>query len=207
MFCEFCNSGSIMPSGLIDSLNRTDIGIMAIPLPMLFQTSLSLGRKLVLGILFSSGTFVVICAILRAYYSLVNISSNAVALGWASREVLVAAIVVCSPTIKPLVSECKRNLSDRYTSGTWNSRGASNHGMSKLTGASHQKYDDLVTIGSSGQKRGPTYKMTVMGRNHTSSESQDHINVIPEADDNSTNSNSRAENGIVVKTEFEVSRH
>ncbi|KAK7751875.1 hypothetical protein SLS62_006176 [Diatrype stigma] len=123
------------------------------------------------------------------------------ALGWASREVLVATIVVCSPTIKPLVSEYKRNLSDRYTSGTWNSRGASNHGMSKLTGASNN-HDDLT----SSQKRGQTYKMTVMGRNHTSSESQDHINAIPEADDNSTNSNSRAGNGIVVKTEFEVSR-
>ena len=67
---------------------RTDLGMMAVPLPMLFQTNLPLGRKLILGVLFSSGTFVIICAILRAYYSLRNIDSLPVALGSPDRAQL-----------------------------------------------------------------------------------------------------------------------
>lgn len=204
MFCEFPSLSTITAdSGLTTFLCRTDIGIMAIPLPMLFQSSLSLRRKLVLGILFSSGTFIIICAILRAHYSLVNIESLTVALGWASREILVATIVVCSPTIKPLISEAKRSLSGKCSSGGWKS-----HGGSKLTDHSARNGADLlVTIGGTGsQKHAPTYKMTVMGRSHLQSESQDHINMARDTDNNSTSSNGGVSNGIVVKTEFEVSR-
>lgn len=194
-------------TGLIIPLHRTDLGIMAIPLPMLFQTTLSFGRKLVLEILFSSGTFVIICAILRAYYSLLNINSLTVALGWASREILVATIVVCSPTIKPRGSQAKRSLSDKYSSGAWKSRGGSNPGISRLTDhCGHRDANGLMTIrDSSGQKRAQTYKMTVMGRSHPNTESQDHINAIGETERSSTSSiNQGVGNGIVVKTEFTV---
>lgn len=52
--------------------------------------------------MFSSGIFIVICTILRAYYSLVDITNPSIALDWADRECFVAAIVVSLPGIKPL---------------------------------------------------------------------------------------------------------
>lgn len=44
-------------------------------------------RKIALGFLFSSGFFVMIATILRAYYSLQSIETLPIALGWAVREV------------------------------------------------------------------------------------------------------------------------
>ena len=176
--------------------------MMAVPLPMLFQTNLPLGRKLILGVLFSSGTFVIICAILRAYYSLRNIDSLPVALGWASRELLVASIVVCSPTIKPLVSQAKRVITDKSRSGSWRS-----HAGSQFTdNNTNRDPENAANLTFGNQKRGTTYKMSVMGRSHPQSESQDHINRIHETDSNSTNSNGVAGSGILVKTEFRISR-
>ena len=169
---------------------------------MLFQANLPFRRKLSLGILFSSGFFVIICAILRAYYSLLNINSLTVALGWASRELLVASIVVCSPTIKPLVSQAKRILTDKSRSGSWRT-----HPGSQLTDSNmNYEPDNVANLVPGGQRRAPTYKMSVIGRSHPQSESQDHINRIHETDSNSTRSNSPVGNGIFVKTEFQVSR-
>ncbi|KAF2142680.1 uncharacterized protein K452DRAFT_318259 [Aplosporella prunicola CBS 121167] len=80
----------------------TDLGIMSIPLPILFIAKIPLHRKLILGLLFSSGIFVIICTIVRAYYSLRSTQDLQTALGWASRETCVAAIAVSAPSIKPL---------------------------------------------------------------------------------------------------------
>lgn len=52
--------------------------------------------------MFSSGIFIMISTILRAYYSLSSITNLGTALGWADRECFVAAIVVSLPGIKPL---------------------------------------------------------------------------------------------------------
>ena len=57
--------------------------------------------------MFSSGFFIMICTILRAYYSLASITSLPIALGWASRECFVAAIVASLPGIKPLFRNTK----------------------------------------------------------------------------------------------------
>lgn len=57
--------------------------------------------------LFSSGIFVMVAAFLRAYYSVKNISSLSIALGWASREALVSVITVSAPGIKPLITQSR----------------------------------------------------------------------------------------------------
>ncbi|KAI0114267.1 hypothetical protein F4776DRAFT_330749 [Hypoxylon sp. NC0597] len=184
----------------------TDMGILAIPLPMLMQTNLSLRRKISLMILFGSGIFVMICAVLRAYYSLVALDDNSVALGWAAREFLVAAIVVCAPSIKPLFSEYKKKATGGYGSGSWQSANGSNH-MSRLPPYnSKNDIENATTITSGNPKRSQTYKMATIGRSQPQSESQDHINAGVDADNSSTNSNSNARDGIVVTTEFKVSR-
>ncbi|KAJ5660867.1 uncharacterized protein N7484_000239 [Penicillium longicatenatum] len=46
-------------------------------------------------------------AVLRAYYSVKDISTLSTALGWASRESIVSALTVCAPGIKPLISSSR----------------------------------------------------------------------------------------------------
>lgn len=76
---------------------------MLIPVPILIKLQLPLARKIILVLMFSSGIFIMICTVLRAYYSLKDISTLNIALGWATRECFVAAIVVSLPGIKPLL--------------------------------------------------------------------------------------------------------
>ncbi|KAJ5517066.1 hypothetical protein N7527_008626 [Penicillium freii] len=80
----------------------SDICIILIPIPILAKLQVPLQRKLILVLMFSSGIFIMICTVLRAYYSLSSITNLGTALGWADRECFVAAIVVSLPGIKPL---------------------------------------------------------------------------------------------------------
>lgn len=80
----------------------SDLACLIIPIPILAKLQIPFARKLVLVVMFSSGFFIMICTILRAYYSLKSISTLAIALGWADRECFVAAIVASLPGIKPL---------------------------------------------------------------------------------------------------------
>lgn len=209
MFCEFSNPFISTaqfhwpnhPLTLNGSRDHGYSSAHALPDNPQFRAEASPGNPLLLGDLRHN---------LRDSSSLLFPSQHrlaTVALGWASREILVATIVVCSPTIKPLGSQAKRSLSDKYSSGTWKSRGGSNPGISRLTDhCGHRDANGLMTIrDSSGQKRAQTYKMTVMGRSHPNTESQDHINAIGETERSSTSSiNQGVGNGIVVKTEFAV---
>ncbi|KAL4915693.1 hypothetical protein BDW62DRAFT_219242 [Aspergillus aurantiobrunneus] len=82
-----------------------DIAIMAVPMPLVLGAKIATSQKVILCVLFSSGVFVMIAAVLRAYYSVTDINQLSTALGWASREALVSAIIVCAPGIKPLLSK------------------------------------------------------------------------------------------------------
>lgn len=74
--------------------------------------------------MFSSGLFIMLCTILRAYYSLKSIQTLSIALGWADRECFVAAIVVSLPGIKPLFRNTSwlgsSNKSQKYGENTSN---------------------------------------------------------------------------------------
>ncbi|KAJ6035051.1 uncharacterized protein N7446_009811 [Penicillium canescens] len=96
----------------------SDLCIILIPIPILAKLQVPLQRKLILVIMFSSGIFIMICTVLRAYYSLTSITNLPIALGWADRECFVAAIVVSLPGIKPL-----------FRNSRW--LGSSNHKSSK----------------------------------------------------------------------------
>ncbi|KAI0011512.1 hypothetical protein F4779DRAFT_615534 [Xylariaceae sp. FL0662B] len=189
----------------------TDLGIMAIPVPMLLQSTLSIGRKLSLGALFCSGIFVMICAIIRAYYSLRDIQTLSVALGWASREILVASIVVCAPTLKPLVSSAKQKFTSERGSQSVKSKGfGSRGGHSKLADNADAGGDGhKATVVSGGSKGASNYKLSVLPRSklerehQPTSESQEDINAKPMRKD----SDSIEESGIHVTTEYTVSRY
>jgi hypothetical protein len=111
---------------------------MIIPMPLLLKVKVHWTRKLVLGLFFSSGAFVMIASILRSYYSLKSISDLPIALGWADREGFVAAVTVSLPGIKPLFSKrtwypnTSQDLSKPYASGAFST--AKNRGT--ITGAS-----------------------------------------------------------------------
>ena len=107
---------------------------MAVPIPLVLAARIALSQKIVLCALFSSGIFVMIAAILRAYYSVTDIDELSIALGWASREALVSAIIVCAPGIKPLLTRI----------GFFRSYGSSN-------GFSNYNYGD--TPGSKSKSR------------------------------------------------------
>ena len=92
-------------------------------MPLLFKVKVPLQRKLILVAMFGSGFFVMICTMLRAYYSLKSITDLPIALGWANREEFVATIVVCLPGIKPLFSnrtwfQSTRGSRDRTPGGS-----------------------------------------------------------------------------------------
>ncbi|KAL4930347.1 uncharacterized protein BDV17DRAFT_259442 [Aspergillus undulatus] len=80
----------------------TDLAVMCVPIPLVLAARIPFSQKVILIALFCSGIFVMICAILRAYYSVTDIKTFATALGWASRECFVSVLIVCAPGIKPL---------------------------------------------------------------------------------------------------------
>ncbi|CEL02129.1 hypothetical protein ASPCAL03301 [Aspergillus calidoustus] len=114
----------------------SDVCILIIPIPILAKLQVPIQRKVVLALMFSSGIFIMICTILRAYYSLRSITSLPIALGWANRECFVAAIVASLPGIKPLFRHTRfLGSSHRKNSKTpgYNSEGYNNFG-SKASG-------------------------------------------------------------------------
>ncbi|KAJ6122974.1 hypothetical protein N7512_005439 [Penicillium capsulatum] len=113
----------------------SDILILIIPIPILTKLQVPLQRKLILAVMFSSGIFIMICTILRAHYSLGDITHLPIALGWADRECFVAAIVVSLPGIKPLFRNTKwLGSSNRKPSNTPYSNSGYNNFNSKTSG-------------------------------------------------------------------------
>jgi hypothetical protein len=83
----------------------TDVLILAIGIPPVMKARLSLQQKLVLGIIFGMGTFVIVAAILRAIYCLVPSLVSYVYMNWYFREATVAVYVTNLPPIWALLRE------------------------------------------------------------------------------------------------------
>ncbi|KPM40561.1 hypothetical protein AK830_g5978 [Neonectria ditissima] len=82
----------------------TDALILGIPLPLLWKLQVPLKKKLVIGLLLSSGAFVIAAAIIRVVLTL---SANPSALtinGWGVRETIVGIITVNIPILRPIFS-------------------------------------------------------------------------------------------------------
>ncbi|CAJ2514088.1 Uu.00g022070.m01.CDS01 [Anthostomella pinea] len=122
----------------------------------------------------------------------------------ASREILVASVVVNAPAIKPLVGDARHKLSElssggwrRTAYGNWSNLGGSAHNKSQV-GDNMENFKALAS--SSSRKRGSAYMMSNVGRMPAPGESQDHINAVADGDDSSTDGN-RKEMGIMVTRE------
>lgn len=77
----------------------TDILILAVGVPPVLKARLSLQQKLILGIIFGMGTFVIVAAILRAIYCLVPSLISYVYMNWYFREASVSIYVTVLPGI------------------------------------------------------------------------------------------------------------
>ncbi|KAF7596035.1 hypothetical protein BBP40_003815 [Aspergillus hancockii] len=133
-------------------------------------------QKIVLCGLFSSGVFVMICSVLRAYYSVRDINHLPTALGWASREAFVSCLIVCAPGIKPLFTRIgwfksygsSNNYGNNYTSthksrtGRFASRNSREFNTLNSTNETHP-YELSSSMAWNG------------GRRDSSGESQEHI--------------------------------
>ncbi|KAJ5805553.1 uncharacterized protein N7503_003155 [Penicillium pulvis] len=142
----------------------SDVMIMVIPVLILGKLQVPLQRKIILALMFTSGIFIIICTILRCYYSLGDISNLPIALRWADRESFVAAIVVSLPGIKPLFRGASwlgfssySGSKNVYSTGGYNkfaSRGdKSGGGISFAERSNNRKSMELNTIPGLTQKR------------------------------------------------------
>ncbi|KAH8672650.1 hypothetical protein BGZ60DRAFT_282835 [Tricladium varicosporioides] len=80
----------------------TDAAILVIPVPLLWGLKVPLKKKLIIGLLLCSGTFVIAAAIIRVVLTL---GSNPSALNinrWGVRETIVGIITINLPILKPL---------------------------------------------------------------------------------------------------------
>lgn len=89
---------------------------------MLCRLRVNIRRRLALALLFGSGIFLIICAILRTIYALTDIRNIAIAQAWADREGFAGVIVIAAPGIWPLIRRSRwftsQNRSNRErTSG------------------------------------------------------------------------------------------
>lgn len=98
-----------------------------------------------LAIILSSGVYIIICALLRAHYSLGDITSFSNALTWADRECCVTAIMVSLPGIKPFFQNthllnwiaCKRSRASLPGAGACDEFGFESPGQTRTFISSH----------------------------------------------------------------------
>ncbi|KAE8347035.1 hypothetical protein BDV24DRAFT_158029 [Aspergillus arachidicola] len=182
---------------LIEALSIVnDLAIMCVPIPLILHAKIPLSQKIVLVALFSSGIFVMVCAILRAYLSVQDIEHLPTALGWASREGFVSAFIVCAPGIKPLFTRI----------GWFKSYGSSNNYANKYSSThktrtgrfTSRQSREFNTLNSTNEVH--PYEMSNMawhgGRRDSSAESQQHI-----IEATTQKRGDSPEHGIVVTTD------
>lgn len=177
---------------------------MTVPLPIIISAKIPPIQKFILSILFSSGIFVMIAAVLRAYYSVSNLNNLDVALGWASREALVSVVVVCAPGIKPLLSQFKWFQSFKSSS---NGYGTSNQRTGK-SGLFNSRSGNFTAISTKNDEGQHPYELSIMKkdnkgkRDDSSTESKERIIDPPLQLPGGRSPPRDNADGIVVTTEY-----
>ncbi|KAF7956167.1 hypothetical protein EAE96_005087 [Botrytis aclada] len=129
------------------------IGVMAIPLPLLFAARIPLYRKLILGVLFCSGILVIAIVILRVYYALSGVGDLGSVVSWSFRESFISIIAATAPGIKPLFNRSNWiDTSSLIETGTNCKTG----GASRVHHSNHQFDGGNITstIGNKDGQRG-----------------------------------------------------
>ncbi|KAL5360110.1 hypothetical protein BJX96DRAFT_174980 [Aspergillus floccosus] len=178
----------------------TDIYLILIPIPMLWRSRLKLLKKVATTIVFGAGLFVLICAILKSVFVLVDPINGAQLAGeWGTRETFVAVVT----TNLPMIFHFLRSLLSRLVGGVFGS-----------TQKTHNSPGGFYTIGggageSASQKRRGPPTVYPISANLTVSESEERIvnNVKMNAFDDvvlTSTGNERPSHGIVVSNQIEI---
>ncbi|KAH8171196.1 hypothetical protein LIA77_09977 [Sarocladium implicatum] len=98
----------------------TDAMILCIPLPLLWTLQVPLKKKLVVGLLLSSGIFVIAAAIIRVVLTTTGSPSAIKINSWGVRETIVGIFTVNIPILRPMFSRnfWDRNATSITTGGT-----------------------------------------------------------------------------------------
>ncbi|KAF6806947.1 hypothetical protein CSOJ01_08521 [Colletotrichum sojae] len=180
----------------------TDIYLIFIPLPLLWESTLRLVKKIASTIVLGAGIFVLVCATLKSIFVLVDPVNGAQLAGtWGTRETFVAVVTTNLPMIFPLIRTWLQPL---WPSALSSSKKA------------YQTPSGFRTIGGGGgngnsrshdRRTGPPSANPITA-NMTFTESEERIMLDVKMQDmkNSTSPapGSKPPNGIVVSNEIEV---
>ncbi|TVY34178.1 hypothetical protein LOCC1_G008102 [Lachnellula occidentalis] len=122
--CTVTVASYIMTAGLNVC---TDLGILAIPIPIIWKVQIPLRRKIVIALLLSSGIFVITAALLRCILTLAATNQIGNSTIWGVRETFVSLIAISTPAIKPMFNK------ERWI-GSSNEKGASSGKFKKFSG-------------------------------------------------------------------------
>ncbi|KAI1398260.1 hypothetical protein F4819DRAFT_489745 [Hypoxylon fuscum] len=147
----------------------TDLYLISIPLPMLWQSSLKPLKKFGLIIIFSGGLFIIVCALIRAIFIVTNPVNGAQQAGsWAVRETFVAVITTNMPIVFPFI---RSQVTPIFDSLVQSVRGSTDKKSVNGTPRS------LITWGGGGKQswrgRGPRTPNPIT--EFTFSESEEHM--------------------------------
>lgn len=155
--------------------------IFCIPLPLLWTLQVPLKKKIVIGILLSSGAFVIAAAIIRV---VLTTSDNPSALsinGWGVRETIVGILTVNIPVLRPIFNK-------EFWTSKKGSTNASSHGMSHGTSNKPKLAEGPYELASSVDNGR-------FGRKRQGSDSGSQESIIGKPD----------ASGIAVQTTYQVS--
>ncbi|KAF7114202.1 hypothetical protein CNMCM5793_007780 [Aspergillus hiratsukae] len=97
--CQAAISKPIIWSSLASNVS-TDIYLILIPIPMLWKSRLKLLKKIAATVVFGAGVFVLVCAILKSVFVLVDPIGGAQLAGeWGNREAFVAVVTTNLPMV------------------------------------------------------------------------------------------------------------
>ncbi|KAF9871151.1 hypothetical protein CkaCkLH20_11320 [Colletotrichum karsti] len=181
----------------------TDIYLILIPIPLLWESTLKLIKKIASTIVLGAGIFVLVCATLKSIFVLVDPVNGAQLAGtWGTRETFVAVVTTNLPMIFPLLRTWLKPL--------WPS-------MLRSSKKTYKTPTGFQTIGGGNGQYGPrSYdrrtnpsSANAITTNATFTESEERIMKDVKLQDIKGSSvsptpGSKPPNGIVVSNEIEV---
>ncbi|KAI4725483.1 hypothetical protein E4T49_06728 [Aureobasidium sp. EXF-10728] len=142
----------------------TDAAILMVPIPMLWQLKMPLKKKITIGVVLSSGLFVIAAAIIRVVLSLDAAPSAANINGWGVRETFIGIFTINVPILRPIFSRAfwLRGPYDPNASGRGSGYGRSGHNLHSAHG--HGKAYKGTKLHSDIDKTGTINEFELDGR-------------------------------------------
>ncbi|KAH7139583.1 hypothetical protein B0J13DRAFT_596686 [Dactylonectria estremocensis] len=176
----------------------TDIYLIGIPIPMLWQSGLKTIKKIAYTVVLGTGIFVLVCPTLKSIFVLVDpVNGAALAGAWGTREAFVAVITTNLPLLFPLLRAWFTPLFGS---------------MLRSSQKAYQTPSGFRTIGGGGdgesrRNRGPPTAKPItanMTLNDSEERIVDDVEMQPLKISSTSVSADYPSNGIVVSNEVEV---